>query len=141
VGLVHGTHPVVVTYNGNGNFTGSTSPTLNQNIVYATNTVVAASQNPAFTNVPVTLTATVSYSSGTGSVSGQVDFQDVTNPNSPIDLGQGTVNGATGQASIQATFTTLGNHQIIAVYLGDNNFATSTSAAIILAVNGGSTTS
>jgi autotransporter-associated beta strand protein len=124
--LAKGTHTVVVNYSGDSNFTSSVSnPPLNQVVLYATRTALSLSPNPGLYNVPVTLTATVSMAQGSGQVSGTVDFFDTTTSTA---LGTGTVNGATGQASINFNFTTLGTHHITASYSGDSSFNGSSDA-------------
>jgi autotransporter-associated beta strand protein len=137
-GLARGTHSVYVGYSGDGNFLSATSNLLSQRMVFLTNTALTASQNPAVSTVPVTLTATVSYVNASGQVSGTVDFVDTT---TNTDLGTATVNGATGQASIQASLTTLGVHKITATYSGDANFNSSISPTLNESVVSGTTVS
>ena len=70
---------------------------------------------------PVTLNATVSAVDGSyGTPSGNVDFYD-----GSTDLGSVAVDGS-GQASLSLPSLPMGDHGIIAVYDGDDNFAQST---------------
>lgn len=91
----------------------------------ATTVSLAASPNPVLAGVPVTLTATV-----TGTTpSGTVGFYDGTTL-----LGQATV-GANGIASISKTFNSSGNHSLTAQYSGDATNGSSRSAVLGLGVN------
>jgi hypothetical protein len=78
----------------------------------------------------VTFTATVSAKSpGSGTPTGTVTFKDGTTV-----LGTGTLN-SNGQATFTTSSLKLGNHSITAVYGGDTDFRTSTSAALVQTVN------
>jgi hypothetical protein len=134
--LVASTHPITATYSGDADFSGNTSPTLQQTVTKsATATTVASSLNPSTVNQSVTFTATVTpASSGTINPGGTVTFKDGT-----TSLGTGTLNG-----SLQATFSTaalaIGTHSITAVYGGDSNFTGSTSSALTQTINQTTTT-
>ena len=96
-----------------------------------TTTVLTSSLNPSTFGAPVTFVATVT---GTGSTlpTGTVTFMDGT-----MTLGTGTL--VAGASSSAASFTTsalsVSGHTITAVYGGDSNFFTSTSAALSETVN------
>ena len=98
-------------------------------------TTITDPTNPSGVGQPVTFTATVSpVAPGAGAPSGSVTFKDgTTTLGSPVTL--------TGGA---ATFTTStlaqGSHSITAVYSGDFNFVTSTSAVDTHKVEQASTT-
>ena len=89
-------------------------------------TTIISNTNPSAFGQSVTFTATVTGSGGTPS--GTVTFKDGT-----TTLGTGTLSSGT------ATYTTSGlalnSHSITAVYGGDTNFATSTSAVLTQTVN------
>ncbi|HTD23350.1 MAG TPA: Ig-like domain repeat protein, partial [Terriglobales bacterium] len=86
---------------------------------------VTSSNNPSVFGQPVTLTATLSPASATGTV----QFLDgVTNLGSPV-----TVSG--GTAAMIVSSLSVGAHSITAVYSGDSNFAGSTSPALSQNVN------
>ena len=92
-------------------------------IMYApTTTQLTSSANPSVSGKAVTFTATVSSSSG-GTPTGKVSFR-----NGTTLLGTTTLNGGT------ARFTTSqlppGSNRITAVYGGDKNFESSTSAPV-----------
>ena len=136
--LAGGPHTVFAVYNpANVNFSTSTSPTLNQAVVYPTTTTLVTSANPAIFGVLVTLTATVIHTTGGGTVTGTVDFFDNT---THTDLGSINVNSSTAQASIQLSNLAFGSHSITATYSGNSTFATSVSAALTQSVLSGSTT-
>jgi len=124
--LAVGTHSITAQYSGDATHTGSTSPVLSQTVNGATTTITLASNtNPAKTGVPVTFTATVSPSAATGTV----QFFD----GSTL---LGTVALSSGQASLTTSSLTAGKHSITAVYGGNANFASSTSAVLTQNVTG-----
>jgi RHS repeat-associated protein len=87
-------------------------------------TTVTATPNPATAGQTTTLTASVTGSNPSGSVT----FKDGT-----TILGTGTLTA--GSASLSYTFTIAGAHSITAEYAGDSNNAASTSVAAALTVN------
>jgi hypothetical protein len=89
-----------------------------------TTTTVAATPNPATFGAAVTLTATLSPTTATGSVT----FKDGT-----TTLGTGTLAG--GIATYVTSALTVGGHSITAVYDGATGFSGSTSAAYSLTIN------
>ena len=82
---------------------------------------LASSSNPVLVQNAVTLTATVS--SAAGSPTGTVTFLDGLTP-----LGTGTLAG--GVATLTTSGLAVGSHTITAVYSGDGNFVSATSAAL-----------
>ena len=117
--LAVGSHSITAAYSGDANDTASTSAVLTQNVRVATTTTLTSSLNPSKFGQAVTLTATVSPASATGTVT----FKD-----------GGTVLGTATLSSGTATFTTsaltAGMHSIVAVYGGDTGNGPSTSAAM-----------
>ena len=127
--LAVGPHTTITaSYVGDGNFTASVSSALTQTVKQdATKTTVSSSANPSGSGKPVTFTATVkAVAPGIGTPTGTVTFSINGTPQSPVPLR--VINGVD-----QATFTTAplsaGTYTITAVYDGDSNFITSTSAA------------
>ena len=121
-----------VTITGASNTTATLAKTVNK---ANTTTAVTSSPNPSDPGQSVTFTATVAHAAagGTGSPTGTVTFKD-----GATTLGTGTLSSVSGQ--FQATFSTsslsLGAHSTItAVYGGDSNFNTSTSANYSHTVN------
>ncbi len=121
-GLAVGSHNMTIQYAGDSHFSGSTSSILIQVVKSATTTTLvddAVGSVPAGT--PVKFTATVT-SGDAGTRTGTVNF---TEGASVLGTGSVAVDGT-------ATFTTAalaaGSHAVVAVYLGDANFAGSTSA-------------
>jgi large repetitive protein len=124
--LAVGNHTITTTYNGDGNFSGSTgSLTGNPQVVTkapatATNTTVTSSQNPSVFGQSVTFSATVSpVAPATGTPTGTVTFLDGGTP-----IGTGTLSG--GVATFMTTTLAAGNHTITANYSSDSTFASST---------------
>src|SRR5207249_1418024 len=130
-----GPHAITVVYGGDANFSTSTSAALTQTINQANSTTAATSSlNPAGLGQTVTFTATVNAAApGSGTPTGTVTFQDGT-------TSQGTATLSNGTATLTITSLSVGSHTITAVYGGDTNFTTSTSAALTQIVSQASST-
>jgi hypothetical protein len=89
----------------------------------ATTTTVTSTPNPAVYGEQVTLTAQVASSAGTPPNGENVSFLSGT-----TTLGTGPLSG--GKASLTTTALPVGTASITAVYSGDSNFSSSTSAAV-----------
>ena len=114
-----GTDSLTAVYSGDTNWAGGTSTALSQTVnKIVTTTTLTSSLNPSMVGASITLTAIVSPSTATGTV----QFLD-----GAAVLGTSTL--ANGSATFSATSLTQGTHSITAVYSGDANNATSTSAA------------
>jgi hypothetical protein len=136
--LAVGSHSITAVYAGDGNFTGSTSGPITQNVVQGTTTTaVATSGSPSTLGGSVTFTATVNVVSGAGIPTSTVTFKD-----GASTLGTGTLNGVGGndQATFSISTLGVGSHSITAVYAGDTDFTGGTSAGIIQVVNQGTPT-
>ena len=100
--------------------------TINQ---AGTTTSLSSSTNPSVFGQSVTITATVAaVAPGSGTPTGSVEFYD-----GSTDLGGGTLSG--GVATLSTSSLGVGSHGITAVYGGDTDFSTSTSAALTQVVN------
>ncbi len=129
--LVGGSHMITATYGGDGNHAGGSSAALAQVVNGATSaTALASSVNPSVFGQSTTLTATVT-SAIAGTRTGSVTFFD-----GATTLGTGMLNAA-GVATFSTSTFTVGTHALSAVYAGDTNFATSTSAGLSQVVNKG----
>ena len=119
-------HTITASYAGDGNFSASTSATVNQVVSQATtSTTLAASPNPANAGQSLTFTATVTpIAPGAGMPTGTVKFLDGGNT-----LGTVVVNSA-GNATFSSSLLARGSHGITAVYGGDTNFAGSSSSSV-----------
>jgi Pro-kumamolisin, activation domain/Bacterial Ig-like domain (group 3) len=127
--LAVGVHHITVVYNGNADFTASTSPALTQTVKKsASTTTLTSSANPSKVGKPVTFTATVTPAFG-GVPAGTVTFKD-----GATTIGSGTLN-PTHQAKLTTTTLAAGTHHITAVYGGNVNYNTSTSASLAQVVN------
>jgi len=121
-------HAITAVYSGDSNFAGSTSAVVKQQVTKAgTSTTVKSSANPSTSGQSVKFTATV-ISSTTGTPAGTVHFMDGT-----TTLGSTSLSGGT------AIFTTSklasGTHSITAVYAGNADYTSSTSAVLSQKVN------
>ncbi len=127
--LPTGTTAVSANYSRDARHQASWSPTLNQVVKTATTTTLAASPNPASVGTPVTLTATVSPATATGTV----QFF-----NGATLLGAGNL--TSGQAQLSVTNLPAGSNSLTAVYAGDANSSSSTSAVVAETVSQASST-
>ncbi|HEY6392594.1 MAG TPA: Ig-like domain repeat protein, partial [Bryobacteraceae bacterium] len=118
--LTVGAHSISANYSGDTNYFGTQSAALTETVnLVVTTTTLAATPNPAFVGGAVSLLATVTPATATGTV----QFLDGTTV-----LGTGTLSN--GSASFATSALTQGAHSITAVYGGDASNAGSTSAAI-----------
>jgi hypothetical protein len=88
--------------------------------------------NPANLNVPVTLVATVSHSTGPGSPSGTVTFEDGTTVIATESVAIAA--GGTAQASFTTHTLSGGLHQLSAAYWGDSTYTGSQSSAVLTTI-------
>jgi hypothetical protein len=123
--LTAGTHSISASYGGDTTYAPSASAALAQSVSKANSAVALASApNPSTFGGAVTLTATVSPTSATGSVK----FLDGA-------ASLGTVNVAGGTASLTVSALTAGTHSISAAYSGDGNYLAANSAPRSQTVN------
>jgi hypothetical protein len=121
-----GTHNVTASFSGDSDFGPSTSTALVQVVIKAATTIsLGSSSNPTEPGQSVTFTATTTaVAPGGGAPTGTVSFKD-----GGTSLGSASVNSS-GVASLAVNVLANGSHMITAVYDGDDNFLTSTSAGI-----------
>jgi hypothetical protein len=124
-----GDHAIVASYSGAANFDPSSIAEPTQIVNKASTTIaVTSSSNPIIVGSAVTFTATLQVTApGAGAPTGSVTFKE-----GATTLGTAALNGST--ASFVTSALTVGSHDITAVYAGDANFLTSTSAALTQAV-------
>jgi hypothetical protein len=125
-------HSITAVYGGDANYATSTSSAVSQVVNQAsTTTTLTSDVNPSAPGQTVTFTATVAAASpGAGTPTGTVDFLD-----NGTQIGTGTLN-ASGVATFSSSTLTTGTHAITAMYVGDENYTTSTSDAVSQVVNG-----
>ena len=123
--LAVGGQSITVQYQGDSNFTPSTSAAVAQTVNQdGSTTTISSSANPASLGQSVTFTTTVSAAApGGGTPTGSVTFYDGT---TAIDTA--TLSG--GSATFTTTSLTVGSHAISISYGGDTNFAGSNSATL-----------
>ncbi|HWY68996.1 MAG TPA: Ig-like domain repeat protein, partial [Terriglobales bacterium] len=120
--LSSGPHSITALYGGDTNFQASTSSAVSQTVSQASSaTAVASSLNPSTFGAAVTFTATVTSTGGTPT--GTVTFKD-----GSTTLGTATL--TSGTATFNTSTLATGPHVITAIYGGDSNFQSSTSAAV-----------
>lgn len=132
-----GSRSITAVYGGDSNFNTSGSGIITQTVNKAqTSTVVDSSLNPSGIGNTVTLSATVTaVAPGAGTPTGTVQFKD-----GGANLGAPAALNGSGVAQLTTSSLAVGNHAITAVYAGDTNFATSTSAVFNQVVNSNSST-
>ncbi len=135
--LAVGSHSITAAYGGSASFNGSTSSALNQVVSQSsltpTSTSLSLSTNTITYGQPVTLTATVSATSGTPS--GTVTFLDGATVLGTASLMLGP--GGQMVASFTTASLAIGTHQLTASYGGNSSYGNSTSSAATLTVNSG----
>jgi type II secretory pathway pseudopilin PulG len=138
-----GTHSLSANFSGDNVFGPSTSNTVDEAVNQAgTSTSVASSTNgTSVVGQQVTYTATVSVNApgaGTPSSADTVSFKD---GSSAITCGPGSqaFNGTTATCAVTYSSTAGSPHSITAVFGGDANYSSSTSAPVTQTVSKGST--
>jgi Bacterial Ig-like domain (group 3)/FG-GAP-like repeat len=112
-----GSDPIVVTYNGDGNYNSATA-TLTQTVGKVTPTVTVSTSGPSVFGQIVTITASVP-NGPTGTI---------TITSGGVTLGSGTITSSNGTVTITTSTLPVGSDLITATYGGDtnNNSATGT---------------
>jgi hypothetical protein len=121
--LAAGKHTITAVYSGDPLNLTSTSGAITQTVLTTTTVSLSSTQNPSPVGGAFSFLVTVSPSSATGTV----QFLD-----GSTSIGTGTLSG--GATSLNISTLTQGTHIITAVYSGDANDATSTSAPLSQAV-------
>jgi N-acetylneuraminic acid mutarotase len=125
--LGSGTHQVVASYSGDGNYTPGTTGATSLSAAQGTPTVnFTASENPATVGDSVTFTATVSGGGLTPTAA--VNFYD-----DGYRLCTAILNGGVGSCAANAF--TVGANSITAQYIGDSNYIAAVSAPYSLTVS------
>ncbi len=114
----------------NGNYNTSTSTGLSQNVNPADTAIVLATSNSsAVYGEPITLTATVTATVGTGVPTGTVIFSDTDGQGNTVQIGATQNVDGNGQASITLAIP-VGVHTLTAGFVnGDGNFNNSDTAS------------
>ena len=122
--LSAGSHTILASYGGSTNYATSVSPVLIE-VVQSTATTTTLTSMAATTLADQAASFTAAISSTTGGVpSGTVIFDD-----GAVSMGQAQLN-AQGLATLTTSSLAVGTHAITAVYVGNGNYNTSTSAAL-----------
>ncbi len=133
-GLAQG---AIVTVSGQEFSISYTGGTNNNSVVLTTLTPTTTTVSPVTTSPvfgeSVTLTATVAPTTGSGTPTGTVQFENTIN-GVTSDLGTPVTLNSSGVATLPTTQLTAGSNQITAVYSGDTTYATSTSATVTVSV-------
>ena len=126
--LAAGPHLVTATYNGDLNYSASTSATITQTVgKMATTTVVVGIPNPSFVGDNVIFTATVGPAAGTGVPTGTVQFSV-----DGVAVGGALLLDAAGKATYSTATLTVGDHRVEAVYIGDAAYLPGVSSPLFM---------
>lgn len=130
-------HTIGAVYSGSGDHFGSTAATKTQVVNKAnTTTSLSASPTPTVSGQAVTFTAHVDIlAPGVGTLGGAVQFNIDGDP-----FGTAVPLGAGDNATLTVSNLSTGNHDVVAVYNGNADFALSSSAEITHGVNKADTT-
>jgi hypothetical protein len=131
-GLVPGNQQVSANFAGTNNLQASSASLIEVITAAPTSISLTGTPNPGDLNQPVSLTATVSQppsSSATLVGSGSVSFYDGSTllGSAPVTANSPLLTGSV-TASLTASFSVLGVHNLTAVYSGDADYLSSTSA-------------
>ncbi len=118
-----GSYAVTATYSGDSNNTASTSVATAVTISPAASSTTLQAPSGGNVNGQVTLKATVSGDSPTGSVSFSAGSTSL-----------GTATLTSGVATLQTSFAAAGSYSVTATYQGDQNNAASTSSAATIVI-------
>jgi hypothetical protein len=137
--LAVGNHSLMAVYGGDSVFGISSSTAVNETVNQAqTKVTLTSSANPAVWGQSVTFTAVVSAKApGAGTPTGLVTFLD---GSTVLGLAALQVVNGVDKAVFSTSSLSVGSHSITAVYSGDSNFVTSTSAAVTETINKAHTT-
>jgi hypothetical protein len=130
--IAAGKYPVVAKYSGDANDKASTSPAITITVtsaLAATTTTLAAKPQTVSSGGTVTLTATVTRQSATGTPGGTVNFYI----GSQL-LGSSTLSAGSASFSIATAGVPLGAYSVTADYLGDSADQPSTSAPVTVTI-------
>ncbi|WZP00821.1 Ig-like domain repeat protein [Isosphaeraceae bacterium EP7] len=136
--LAAGSHTITASYSGDANYSsGSTATPVTQLVNKAsTNLSFASSANPSLFGQSVTYTATISaVSPGSGMPTGTVTFYS-----DGVSIGTNLVSSGS-IATLVVSSLGVGSHAITALYSGDGNFSSSSTAQAITQVVTASATS
>jgi hypothetical protein len=118
-----GSHNIVAAYSGNTNYAASTSAVLVE-VVQTTVTTTTLTSTAATTLAGETASFTASVSSTTAIPTGSISFYS-----GGVGIGQAQLN-AQGVATLSTSALAVGSDSITAVYTGNGNYNSSTSAAL-----------
>jgi hypothetical protein len=126
--VAHSPHSLIAVYQGDPNYTGSTSSPFSEAIVAGTSTTLNSSLNPSTFSQTITFTATVNSAAGTPA--GTVNFLDGT-----TTIASGVPLNGAGVAIFGTSTLSPGTHQITAMYQGNATYFSSTSLPLPQVVN------
>ena len=146
-----GTHPIIAAFTtANTNFSSSTSPLMNQVVTPTATATTVSGPTSSAVNQPATFTATIAPGvtpfAGSTNPTGTVSFSYVLGgvnvplctTSIPVSTA-GTGASAVTTAACSASLPSQGAYTISAIYTGDSNFFTSTSAAFPIQVGAAAT--
>ena len=127
--LAAGAHTITAAFTGSIGWQNSSSVSLTQSVLNATNTAVASSPNPSTFGQSVTFTATIT--SGSGVPTGTVKFTD-----GATTLASAVVVNGSGIATFSTTTLAAGSHTITGTFTDGTTWAGSSGTAAAQIVQG-----
>ncbi len=137
--LPTGQDSITAKYNGDTNYSGSTSPAIVVSNLFATTATVQSSASSINLGASVTLNALVSTNvTGTPPTGTVTFFSGGTPLGAPVTVTGGTNSQGMAQAtaSLMTTALPAGSDSVTAAYSGDATYSSSTSPAIVINVAG-----
>jgi sugar lactone lactonase YvrE len=122
-----GTYPITAVYSGDAFNSGYTLGPLQQVVVNATSMTLSSATNPVLITTGTTLLTATIPTVGSTAATGTVTFKDNT---TGLVLAT-NVTVIAGVAHFTASFTLLGDHNLVATYSGDANYAAATSNILV----------
>lgn len=131
-GTPPGSYSIEAIFSGSANFETSSDNTHTLTITQiATSTAIVPSVNPSVYGQAVTFTATIAPNAGGGVPTGTVTFLQ---NGAPLPGGSDLALDLRGAATFTTATLSAGNHNIVASYNGNSNFAPSDSLTIVQTV-------
>ena len=126
--LTPGIHLLSASYSGDSLDGPSTSPTTSQQIAQVTSVTLASAVNPSLLQDSVALTITVSNGAPSQPPTGSVILTDGSSTLATLNL------NAAGTASYTMVAPSLGTHNLVVKYAGDNDNSPASSAPLVQTV-------
>ncbi len=126
-----GPHVITAKYSGDGNYASSSGNSLTFTVWIPTTMTLALSSTNVNYGQSITMTATVTTSSKTPPITGQVFLQVLANSFPNVPTTTGTDSNGNQMMTATTTFTPQTSEEVIVTYSGDANYGTSQGGAYV----------